>query len=343
MRVLLIKTSSLGDIIHTLPALTDAKKVYPTIEFDWVVEESFAEIPAWHPAVRQVIPVALRRWRKQFPLSFFSQEFKTFIKTLRQTHYDYVLDAQGLIKSAFITRLAKGTRCGLNWQSAWEPLASLVYEKKAAVNPDQHAIDRVRQLFSATLNYPLSPTTSDYNLEKIPRINASFSYLIEQNFLVFLHGTTWESKHWPELYWNNLINLLEKTGLTILLPWGNAAEKERADRLASGKNFVVVLPKLNLGELAGFLARAKGVVAVDTGLAHLAAALNVPSVSIYGATNPQLTGTRGTKQLHLKADSPWCTPCLKSKCFYTGESIVKPACYDNLTPEKVWQLLRTQI
>ena len=103
MRVLLVKTSSLGDVIHTLPALTDAQRAIPGIQFDWVVEEGFAEIPAWHPAVAQVIPVAIRRWRKHPLQTLRSGEWRRFKARLRETHYDLVIDAQGLLKSAWLT------------------------------------------------------------------------------------------------------------------------------------------------------------------------------------------------------------------------------------------------
>ncbi|MBV9575888.1 MAG: lipopolysaccharide heptosyltransferase 1, partial [Gammaproteobacteria bacterium] len=130
MRVLLIKTSSMGDIIHTLPALTDASKAIPDIEFDWVIEEAFAMIPHWHASVRNSIPVALRRWRKAIFAHQTQAEFKTLRKELQQVPYDLILDAQGLVKSAFLGFFAAGIRVGLDWQSARENLASLIYQQK---------------------------------------------------------------------------------------------------------------------------------------------------------------------------------------------------------------------
>lgn len=239
MRVLLIKTSSLGDVIHTLPALTDAQRALPGIRFDWVVEEGFAEIPAWHPAVAQVIPVAIRRWRKHPLQTWRSGEFRRFKARLRETHYDLVIDAQGLLKSAWLTRYVKAPVAGLDRDSAREPLATRFYDRAYAVPREQHALERVRQLFAQALGYPLPVGTGDYGLERSRLASGS-----EEPYLLFLHGTTWPSKHWPEANWRELAERMCAFGWAIRLPWGNAEEKARAERIASGLPQVAVLPKL---------------------------------------------------------------------------------------------------
>lgn len=334
MRVLVIKTSSLGDVIHTLPALTDAAQVYPTIRFDWVVEESFAEIPGWHKQVDEVIPVALRRWRKNIYQSYRQGEWQLFIKRLRARHYDKVIDAQGLIKSALLTRLTKGKRCGLAWQSLREPLASLAYQQAFAVNKNQHAIVRVRELFAKALDYdlPVSPPDGCIAKQRLP------VYATASDYLVFLHGTTWANKHWPEAYWQQLAQRVTQANYQILLPWGNQAERERAERIAALNAKIRVLPKMTLTELAGVLANAKAVVSVDTGLSHLAAALSVPTIGLYGPTNPTLTGSVGSAQTHLAANFS-CAPCLKRQCHYQQPSIIWPACFETINPSLVWQQL----
>lgn len=334
MKILVVKTSSLGDVLHTLPALTDAAKKYPEIRFDWVVEEAFAEIPAWHPRVDKVIPIAWRRWRKQLLQSYRSGEWQTFFSQLRATHYDRVIDAQGLMKSGLVTRLARGLRCGLDKHSAWEFMACLAYQKQVTVAPQQHAIDRVRQLFAAVLDYSVPDTTPDYGV-----LRTQFPKSVtDDNYLVFAHGTTWASKHWPESYWKNLVKIATNAGYTVCLPWGNAEEQARAQRLASVSAHAVVLPKLNLRGIAGVLAHARAVVAVDTGLGHMAAALNIPTVSLYGPTDPSLTGTRGESQQQLAAQFP-CAPCLKEVCHYSSPSEVQPACFSKLSSSLVWQQL----
>lgn len=334
MRVLLIKTSSMGDIIHTLPALTDAGCAVSNLTFDWVVEDSFAEIPSWHPLVNRVIPVALRRWRKGLFTNQTRLEWKGLRNQLKECSYDLVLDAQGLAKSAFLTLFARGVKVGLNWQSARESVASLVYQRKYAVNFYQHAIVRMRSLFSHALGYELSDTTPDFGLSR-----NRFACVTEQKYVVFLHGTTWETKQWPELYWRELALLLGKNDFKVKISGGNQEEVERARRIANDYSHVEVLPLLDIGSMAKLVANATVVVAVDTGFAHLAAALDVPSVSIYGATDPQYTGTVGRHSRHLAADFA-CAPCLNRLCTYKQSSIVFPACFETISPLKVFAAMQ---
>lgn len=337
MRVLIVKTSSMGDVIHTLPALTDAVKAIPHIRFDWVVEEAFAEIPAWHPAVDQVIPIAWRRWRKNLKAPQTQEAFKAFVKRLREREYDLVLDAQGLVKSALLTRAARGRSAGLDWGSAREPLASLLYQKKCSVNFYQHAIVRMRAIFANLLNYELPQTVPDYG---VPR--SLFLENSGEDYLVFLHGTTWETKLWPESYWIALAKLAERQGLAVKVLWGNAEEEARAKRLAQAAPNLTVLPRQDLKGSAKVLANARAVVAVDTGFAHLAAALDVPGVSVYGPTNPDYSGALGRNQICLAANFP-CAPCLKRDCTYQGRAQTSPACFTEVNAEKVWKALGTLI
>ena len=339
MRVLLIKTSSLGDVIHALPALTDAQAAIPGIRFDWVVEEGFAEIPVWHPAVAEVIPVAIRRWRKNPLKTLRSGEWKRFRQRLHVHKYDLVIDAQCLLKSAVLTLGIKAPVAGLDRDSAREPLASRFYDQRLDVPRDQHAVERVRQLFAKALGYPLPGGIGDYGLNR--------DYLVSEqladDYLVFLHGTTWVTKHWPELYWRRLAELAAERGLQVRLPWGNDAEKARAQRIADGLEGVQVLPRMPLAGIANILAGARACVAVDTGLGHLAAALDVPTLSLYGPTNPGWSGAYGRSQVHLASDFP-CAPCMSKTCKYqpTPEDARQfdlrrelPLCFTRLSPERV--------
>lgn len=328
MRVLIVKMSSMGDVIHTLPALTDAVRAIKNISFDWVVEENFQEIPRWHSHVKNVIPISLRRWRKNIFSAETREEWKIFKSILRENTYDLIIDAQGLLKSAFIARFAKGVRAGFDSQSAREPLAALFYQRKFLVAKKQHAIARTRKLFSQALNYELPDSIADYG---IPRDADN------AQALVFLHGTTWPTKHWPEEYWQALAKMAAAKNITVKLPWGNTEERERAKRIAAVCETAEVLPRLNLKEMAEVLSSAAGVVAVDTGLCHLAAALNVPTISLYGPTDPGLSGALGQSQVHLKANFP-CSPCLSRDCIYQEKDkfTVQPPCFSMLPPEKVW-------
>lgn len=339
MRVLIVKTSSMGDIIHTLPALTDAGKAYPGIRFDWVVEENFAEIPSWHPLVERVIPVAIRRWRKKILSPGTRHEIAQFCKTLRSVQYDLIIDAQGLFKTLWIAGLAKGPLCGLNRHSAREPLTSLFYRKKYAASWKWHAVTRLRALFSQALGYTLPETMADYGLDRECFIETKVT---SDDYLVFLHGTTWATKHWPEEYWIALAEMAhQQAALRIKIPWGNEIERARAERIAA-KGRAEVLPRLSLKEMAAVLAGAKAIVAVDTGLGHLAAALNVPTVSLYGPTDPTEVGAMGASQMHLSATFP-CAPCRSRECTYRGaaERIVEPPCFGTVRPMDVWNACRS--
>lgn len=334
MRVLLIKTSSMGDLIHTLPALTDAGNAIPGIRFDWVAEESFAEIPAWHPLVDQVIPIALRRWRKNLFSAQTRKEWRALRAFLADRQYDLILDAQGLVKSGFLAMFAKGTRTGLDFKSARETLAALFYQKRHRVNFYQHAVLRMRSLFALALGYPLPDTAPDFGISR-QQFQTSAG---KEDYVVLLHGTTWASKQWPEEYWKTLAGIVTKQGWRVKISGGNDEEVARAGRIAAGNNAVDVMPRLSIRRMAELLASARGAVAVDTGFGHLAGALVVPTVSIYGSTSAEYTGALGEKSIQLQANFP-CSPCLSRQCTYNKPSAVSPACYGMLPPEVVWQTL----
>lgn len=301
MRVLIVKTSSMGDVLHTLPALTDAQQVMPDIQFDWVVEEGFAQIPSWHAAVDRVIPVAIRRWRKAWFSAPIKAERKAFRDAVRLQQYDAIIDAQGLVKSAvLVTRLARGIKHGMDWSTAREPLASLFYNHKHHIAKQQHAVERTRELFAKSLGYSRPQSQGDYAIAQ--------HFLKERNadagqYAVFLHATTRDDKHWPEANWRELIGLLSNAGIRIKLPWGAPHEEARARRLANGFSYVDVLPRMTLGEVARVLAGAKFVVSVDTGLSHLTAALDRPNITLYGPTDPGLIGGYGKNQVACRSES----------------------------------------
>ncbi len=340
-RVLIIKVSSMGDIIHALPALTDAKAAYPDIQFDWVVEPGFQLIPKWHPTVDRVIPLPFRQWRRAPLKAILSGACRRFFRTLRQTQYDAVIDAQGLMKTAWISWFARGKRIGLDFQSARESIASIAYQKKVSVVFKQHAVTRARQLFAAALDYPLPQTPENYAIDTSQLPDCDFG----RNTLVFLHGTTWQTKHWPVTFWAELVQIASRAGYQVLLPWGNQVEQARAKSLAQQAIDVVkdgvhpvVLPKLTIPEVSRLLGEAKGIVAVDTGLCHIAAALGIPTVSLYGPTDPALTGAKGPWQKHLKA-TRGCSPCLSRTCLEGKHFDVMPPCFDTVPPHAVWEAL----
>jgi lipopolysaccharide heptosyltransferase I len=327
----------MGDLIHVFPALTDAQLAIPQLQVDWVVEENFASIPAWHPAVKKVIPVAQRRWRKQLFTQQTYREWKKFQAQLREQTYDLILDAQGLTKSAFLSLFAKGLRAGLDFRSAREWLAAFAYRRKYNVNFYQHAVVRMRSLFSQALNYSLPDSAPDFRLNREQFIDRKN----QEDYIVFLHGTTWTSKQWPESYWSILAGYAAKAGYRIKMSGGSDEEVARAYRLAKAHPHMDVMPRLSVEAMTTLLAQAKAAIAVDTGFGHIAAALGIPTVSLYGSTHPEYTGAVGSSSILLSAEFP-CSPCLKRTCTYRQESSVTPACYATLNPERVWEVV-TQV
>lgn len=318
----------MGDVFHTFPALTDAQKKLPSLVVDWVVEDAFQEIPKWHPLVDKVYPIELRKWRKH-PWQY-RQQIKAFFAQINQTKYDLILDAQGLLKSAWVVWKIKAPSAGMDWRSAREPLASWFYDIKISVDKNQHAIWRLRELFAKALNYPL-PEASPIHYGLNTAAWQSLEHL-SQPYAVFLHGTTWETKLWPEPNWVELGKKLIEQGLQLVLPWGNAEEQQRALRIAQNietglKNnqawsnleakSTIWVPKnpLNLNDMASCLKFAQQVVSVDTGLSHVAAALDVPMVVLYRVTDPERVGAMGSQVRHLV--SPLAKKYLKK--FKNGE------------------------
>lgn len=332
MKALIIKMSSMGDLIHTLPAVTDAKKALPGIQFDWLVEEAFFEIPRWHPTIDNTIPIALRRWRKNKLGSMKPGELFFLLNILRRLNYDVIIDAQGLLKSALLSRLVKGVRHGMTAASCREPLAALCYAKQHVISKQAHAIERVRLLFAESLGYPPPEELLDYGLSP-SRFKATN---ILKPYLVFLHNSSAEQKLWPTAQWRGLAKLALVNGYTVYLPWGNALEKDRAEEIAENNSWCRVLDKMNLTGLAGLLANASAVVGVDTGLAHLAAALSVPSITLYINTYPEYTGACGSNQLcmsQLKITPATVAPIAGLEIIYT----------EQLQAKAVWQQLKDRL
>jgi heptosyltransferase I len=294
-RILLVKTSSLGDVIHNLPVVNDILTQFPDVQIDWVVEESFADIPCLHPKIHKVFAVAFRRWRKQLFSKSTWAEIAKFREDIKHNEYDAVIDTQGLLKSGLLTAWAHGTKHGYGCSSAREPIASWFYNKKHDISYQQHAVVRNRTLAAMSLGYVPPTNAPDYG------ISANMPYKpididLQANYIIALHGTSRDSKLWPLANWVALGKGLRDKNLNLVLPWANATEELRANEIANQLSNATVLSKLSIGQLASVIGGAQAAVGVDTGLSHLAAALNIPTIAIYTDTNPELTGVMAGKQ-----------------------------------------------
>jgi heptosyltransferase I len=266
-------------VVHNCPALSDAAREIPGSEIDWVVEEPFAAVAAMHAGVRRVIPVAVRRWRAQrWPW----KEIAAWRRDLQAERYDTVIDTQGLLKSALITRSALGRRHGMDAASARERLASWLYDARHAVPRGLHAVERNRLLTAAALGYKVMAPV-DYGL-------AATEAAAEEPYSVFLTMTSRAHKLWPEERW---VEAGRALGVRIVLPWGSEAERARAKRIAACVPGAEVPARMTLEQLARLLARSRFVLGLDTGLTHLAAALGARTIGLYAGSDPALTGLYG--------------------------------------------------
>lgn len=329
-KCLIIKTSSLGDILHTLPALTEASSHITDIEFSWVVEKPFSEVPSWHKSVGEVLEVEIRKWRKNI-FKYFN-EVCSFRNKIQSKYYDYIIDAQGLLKSALIAKVSKGRSIyGFDSSSSREPLSSLFYQNKISVNKKKHAIFRSKELFSKVFNYKVSEKI-DYGISYQNNHKAN-----THKKIIFFHTTTWLNKKWPIEHWQELIELLEKNDIKVFLPWGNNNEKVQAYEIAKDYKNVILLPKMSLTDLTNYFKKIDAAISVDTGLCHLATAFNIPVVSIYGPTSPELTGTIGKKMINISSQLS-CSPCLKRVCPINKLTSFAP-CQTGISPKLVYKQL----
>lgn len=290
-RILFIKTSSLGDVVHNCPAVSDVARCVPGAAIDWLVEEPFAEIAALHRAVRRVIPVAVRRWRGALCNPAVWREMRALRGTLRAEAYDAIIDTQGLVKSALLCALAAGRKHGMDRASLREPLAAHAYDVRHAIARGRHAVERNRQLAAAALGYQV-PEGCDYGLRGDGAASADAG-----GGVVLLTMSSRSDKLWAESRWIELGRGLAERGLRAQLPWGSDEEHARCTRLAAAIPGAQVPPRMTLAALARLMRGARAVAGVDTGLSHLAVAVGAAVAGIYCATDPGLTGLYGSTRL----------------------------------------------
>jgi lipopolysaccharide heptosyltransferase I len=288
-RVLFVKLSSLGDVIHHLPAVTELAERRPDAHVGWVVEEAYVDLVAMHPAVREAFAVSLRSLRRNPLRAAAWRRMGETRKRLARSRWDYVVDAQGLLKSAVVSRFARRPAFGLDAASARERLAARFYDVRIAVPRDLHAVERNRRLVGEIFGYRPAGAAR-YGLARPPSPPA---WAPRAPYAVLLHAASRADKRWPQERWIALGNALAARGVCVVLPGGTDAERADAARLTTAIPGAMAAPPMQLAEAAALLGNAAHVVGVDTGLTHLALALGTPVVGIYCASNPALTGLHG--------------------------------------------------
>lgn len=317
MRILLIKTSSLGDVIHNLPIVGDLRRAFPDAVIDWCVEESFIDIPRLHPDVADIIPVAVRRWRKTFFQSSTWREIGEFRTRIESLPYDVILDTQGLIKSAFIAHFAHGHRYGYAREAAREPLAARFYDETFVIPHNVHAVERNRWLASAAFGYAIG-SPPDYGIDAPDR---DFDWMTDAPFCLLFTASSRNTKLWDEANWVSLARaLFDREKLIPVLPSGTPEERARAERVARQLPEAIVAPPLPLRELTGLIKKARITIGVDTGLIHLATALRIPSIALYLASDPALTGIYGTG-FHRNLGAPGQAPAVDEVLTVAGQAL----------------------
>ncbi|MGH8802985.1 MAG: lipopolysaccharide heptosyltransferase I [Casimicrobiaceae bacterium] len=283
--VLVVRPSSLGDVVYALAVATDVRRARPDLAVDWVVEAGFVPLVSMCTEVRDIIPFNLRCWRGAPFAARTRHELRTFVHHLRATRYTAILDLQEQVKGALVARLARGPRHGFDRASIREPLATFGDDIHHRVSRDLHFVARVRALAGAALGYrvqgppawKLAPPASSCAMPSRP-------------YAMLLHGTSRAEKLWPEGDWRALIGCCAGAGLACVLPWGDAAEEARSRRLAAGFELAVVPPRLSIPEAATMLVHSRLAVGVDTGFTHLAAALGTSTLAIFCATDRRRHG-----------------------------------------------------
>ena len=293
MRVLIIKTSSMGDVVHALPAISDMACAIPGIQIDWLVEKSFAAMPQQHRAVQRVITLQWRKWRKSLRTPETQAAIHSWRDEMRLHRYDLIIDLQGLLKSAFFACFAQGPRAGYDWDSIREPLASLFYSRKGHVARNLHAVDRCRQLVAQALNYPLPNTPPDFGLKSSAD---SWRPASTRPYAALIPCASRPEKLWPQQDWIAIGHQLRQQGMDVAVMWGSPEEDRRAQEIAQAVNGAVP-PFLTVAQVGDTLAHASLVIGLDTGMTHLAAAHGRPTLGIYCDHDPGLAGVTGPGQV----------------------------------------------
>jgi heptosyltransferase I len=308
LKILFVKLSSLGDVVHAMPALQDLRAALPAARIDWVVERGFAPLVERCAGVNRTIACELRQWRKHPLAGSTRAAWSAFRAELQREAYDAVIDLQGLTKSALVARLARlapgGRRYALANRtegSSWEAPTRWVADVAVAIEPHVHAVERSRLLCARALGYEV-PDFKGFGLASRMGVARAATKRIASDEIALVHGTSRADKCWPEARWLELGHRLMESGHTLGLPHGNDEERERSERLAGqwGPR-AQVWPRMPLDALTERLAGCAGAIGVDSGLSHIAVALDLPHVQIYNFDTAWRTGPLSQAQMHQRA------------------------------------------
>jgi heptosyltransferase-1 len=337
MRILIIKLSSMGDVLHALPVLSDIKKhLGDDTQIDWVCEPAYAHLLQDHSFIHKAHSLPLREY-KSFLKGISSIEAKKLKQFLKNNSYDVILDLQGLLKSAWVSRWAHGKRLGYDAKSIREPLASWFYHQTISVSKNQHAISRMRELAAKAFGYAVPSDEPHYFLGSHHKKKSTHVKTTPK--LILFPFTTWESKHWPNEHWENFIKLSHNY-FNIVIAWGSEKEHQQAQSFCKLTTNCELAPELTIERMKEFLNDCDAFVGVDTGFSHLATAMDLPGIILMGPTDKTKSGPLGSKQIALDIDLP-CRPCHKRQCPLTIEpNTLRPKCLALLSPELVLKKLQ---
>ncbi|MDQ5922160.1 MAG: heptosyltransferase [Pseudomonadota bacterium] len=299
--ILIVRLSSLGDIIHTYPMIYDIKVNFPNCTIDWLVDDSFADLVKLNPLINKVISVPLRQWKKnRFNLLKHLKNIKQWRKDIICKRYDYIIDSQGLLKSAILARCFNGSVYGLGRNSIREKIASLLYHHKYEIGKNILAVTKNRLLAAAIYNYSINTEIVNFGMNEVfyttnyDNLNSNLKKLNTTPYVIFFHATSKDSKKLSAQSWVDLAKyLIEEYKLTIVLPYGSITEKSESiniKNMLNSQNILVPDNKLNFETISHLISKAEFIFGVDTGLIHLANALNKKVIAIYVDTNPEKTG-----------------------------------------------------
>ena len=287
----------MGDLMHALPAITEAKEQINNITFDWVVDKNFSSVPKWHPDIENTIETNHREWKLNLFSSKSRNEMRDVVNKIDANEYDLIIDMQNNLKSAFLSFMCKSSVTGLDAKSAREYPAHLAYKTKIRVPKTMHAVERQKLMLASALGYETNIENRDYGISK-----ANFKKPLKMytsKYAICVQNASWTSKQWPIEHWQEFLRILEKKDLKFLFPSGNQAELDRASEICSVSQKAFALEILPLNEIAFLIDNSEFAICSDTGLAHLSAVVNTPSLTLYGPTDISLIGTYGNNQNHF--------------------------------------------